>query len=81
MYTFYFEIELEEPEDSILSGTMDQGQDEIGEDGVKKRKPRRVFGLGENLLIELFTYLIRFSCNSNRSVYNSIFILDLFNLS
>uniref|UniRef100_A0A2C9KCS1 Uncharacterized protein n=1 Tax=Biomphalaria glabrata TaxID=6526 RepID=A0A2C9KCS1_BIOGL len=38
--------QLEEPEDSILSGTMDQGQDEIGEDGVKKRKPRRVFGLG-----------------------------------
>ncbi|KAH9514336.1 hypothetical protein Btru_028794 [Bulinus truncatus] len=47
--------QLDDPEDSSLvtglSGAagdnMDQGaQDEIGEDGVKKRKPRRVFGLG-----------------------------------
>ncbi|XP_059154742.1 histone-lysine N-methyltransferase 2C-like isoform X4 [Physella acuta] len=44
--------ELEDPEDApSVSGTsgevMDQAaQDEVGEDGVKKRKPRRVFGLG-----------------------------------
>lgn len=38
--------ELEEPEESAMGGEEPGTQDEVGEDGVKKRKPRRVFGLG-----------------------------------
>ena len=40
--------ELEDPEEGGES--LDQGtQEEAGEDGAKKRKPRRVFGLGKIL--------------------------------